>query len=66
MKKEKEVCFVYSHEFNGKFYVKVEDFKEVIERLISIREENRKLEKRIIELEKEREFLLEAHSVSAE
>ena len=43
MTKEKEVCFVYSHEFNGEFYVKVEDFKEVIERLISIREENRKL-----------------------
>lgn len=36
---------------------------KIIERL---EEENKKLKKRVIELEKEREFLLEAHSVSAE
>lgn len=38
----------------------------IVERCYELEEENKKLKKRVIELEKEREFLLEAHSVSAE
>lgn len=53
MGKGKEVCFVYSREFDGEFYVRVEDFKEIMERVINQRAENGKLVKENKKLKEE-------------
>lgn len=66
----REDIYITSHKFGKEFYISVEDFKntvnEIQNKYRALEKENKKLKKRVIELEKEREFLLDAHSVSAE
>ena len=59
MEKEKKVHLEWAKVYWPQDY-------EVVNEMKILKEENKKLKKRVIELEKEREFLLEAHSVSAE